>query len=115
VISPLRSSLHPLSLGRTFLADRLQQAMKIAERQQAVIVQIAEVENEIRSDLLDRQKEIIAIALQSDFIAAKQQLNNMKTPVVETVVESVEETVKKELNRTVKLSVNDHRGVDSRL
>ena len=56
-----------------------------------MIVQFQKVAQEMKSELLDRQKEIIG--LQSDLITAReQQLSDLKS-----TVESVEESVKSEI------------------
>ena len=75
-----------------FSSDRLTEVLKIAEKQQAyMIVQFQKVAQEMKSELLDRQKEIIG--LQSDLITAReQQLSDLKS-----TIESVEKSVKSEI------------------
>ena len=87
---------------RDFLADRLIKVLKIAEKQQAYIVQYDKVSNALKSELLASRGEIIK--LQSDLLTAKdqqvkisvtkdKQLNDLKN----SVVESVGKTVKTEM------------------
>ena len=101
---------------RDFLADRLIKILKIAETQQAYIVQYDKVSNALKTELLASRGEIIK--LQNDLLTAKdqqvkisvtkdQQLNDLKN----SVVQSVSKTIKTEMKSySEALGTNENLG-----